>query len=230
LIVSGTNVTRTSGFRVSVREVKDASYRALRVAGYSWGEAQSAGRVAATAEVLWAQGVTDVSRDAKRWRIRSRHPKITRAGDSLLLKDPRKTSASILGSHATVLALSHPERIIHVKGSVNLRNVAAAIWDIKPAGTPVVWGSITRMKSESYRVDELGNLFQEPNLSEMLPELRTHKSGWFITAKSVSGGDLILSVTDREVRIKESLSSGVQVNPHGWKSLQKSARKFLVPE
>ena len=56
------------------------------------------------------------------------------------------------------------------------------------------------------------------------------KTGWFITEKRITGGELILSVTDREIRINESLSSGVQVDPHSWRSLQKSARKFLVPE
>jgi hypothetical protein len=228
--VSTTNVPQAAGFRVSVREVKDAGYRGLRSAGYSWGEAQSAGRVAATAEVLWAQGVSDVSRDAKRWRVRRRHPNITRAGNTLSLKDPRKTSAIILGSHAMALALSNPDSIVRVKGSVNLRNVAAAIWDIKPTGATVTWGSSKECNSNSYRVDELGNLFRNPDLSEILPELRTRTTGWFITAKSVPGGELILSITDREIRMNESLSSGVQVDPHGWRSLQKSARKFLVPE
>jgi hypothetical protein len=213
-----------------VREVKDASYRALRADGYPWGEAQSAGRIAATAEVLWSRGITDICRDARRWRVHRRHPKIARSGGMLSVKDPRKTSAMILGSHATVLALGHAGQIVLVKGSADLRNVAAAIWDIQPTGAPMTWGSMSESKPESYRVDELGNLFHNPDLSQILPKLPMSKTGWFITEKSITGGELILSVTDREIRINESLSSGVQVDPHSWRSLQKSARKFLVPE
>ncbi len=228
--MSTATAPKVSVFRVSVREVKDASYRALRVAGYSWGEAQFAGRVAATAEVLWATGVADVSQDAMRWRVRGRHPKITRAAHTLSLKDPRKTSAVIVGSHATALALGHIDQIVHVEGSVNLRNVAAVIWDIEPTGAPMVWGCTKGKNPECYSVDGLGNLYQNPDLSQLLPELHTRKSGWFIIAESVVGGELILSVSDREKRINESLRRGVQVDSHGWRSLQKSARKFLVPE
>lgn len=228
--MSTTSAPQAAGFRVSVREVKDASYRALRADGYPWGEAQSAGRVAATAEVLWSSGITDISRDAKRWWVGRRHPKITRSGGLISLKDPRKTSAMILGSHATVLALGAAGQVVFVNGSVNLRNVAAAIWDIQPTGASIVWGSTRESNPQSYRIDESGNLFHRPDLSEVLPELRKSKNGWFITAKSVTGGELILSVTDRETRINESLSSGVQVDPHDWRFLQKSARKFLVPE
>jgi hypothetical protein len=58
--------------RVSLREVKEETYRALRAAGYPWGEAQAAGRFVAQAELLWGTGVAMAVADAGRWFVSAR--------------------------------------------------------------------------------------------------------------------------------------------------------------
>ncbi len=42
--------------KVSLREVKEESYRALRAIGYSWGQAQVAGRVAGVSQCYGVPG------------------------------------------------------------------------------------------------------------------------------------------------------------------------------
>lgn len=224
---------RAHAFRVSLRELKEECYRALRAEGYFWGECQSAGRIMATNEILWGTGVASVLPDLTRRWVQRRNPRVAIRHGVAYLTDPRKTSVALVGAQATALTLGRAEHLVVVRGAVDLRGVAAAVWDMAPDGTTMLWGRRSQQDSsmlEGYSIDSAGDLSLHSTLPAQSVPVTVRRNHWFMTVGAPSGGQLVLSRQDRAHLLQSALHRGVEVNPQAWSTLLASSRKFLVPE
>lgn len=213
--------------RVSFREAKEESYRALRAGGYSWGISQTAGRLAGVAQVLWGTGVRAVATDASRWRKRTLTHR--RRGNNIIVST-RGLSWAISGPPAVAAALGNPGCVVWLKGSPLGPELAAAVWDMAtPPGATVSWGSRTHAGWTRYHLADEGSLWQHVGSEpEPLPPHRSVSA--FITVSEAVTGDIALSLADRSTLMSDALHSGVSVAIPEWEKLMSRARKFLVPE
>jgi len=212
--------------KVSLREVKEESYRALRAIGYSWGQAQVAGRVAGVSQVLWGTGISAIALDANRFLGSRRPPKVT-ASESAVRINAKGTKFPTFAPLAFALALGKPNSEISFKNAALTKEIATALWDIEEesAGT-FFWGSQTRGSSKvaiGYSVTD-GALYQHGDPSTASPKT------WSLSRQVMPEGKLLISLQARREAIEQSLRSGVVVDPAEWSALKKISWKFLVPE
>ncbi len=208
--------------KVSLREVVEESYRALRAVGYSWGHAQSAGRVAGMAQVLFGTGVQAVIADTKRPFAARRLP-VASVGNSHGEIDARKTSFVTHGPMALAMALSGSSTQVQIKRSRASQEISAALWDIEDVpANQYFWGA-TGEDPSGYSVRS-GSLYRHGSPEKM------GRVSWAISSRELSGGDLILSLEQRKNALESALRSGVSVNRETWATLKKTSWKFLVPE
>lgn len=187
----------------------------------------------ATNEVLLGNGVKSVLPDLTRRKVQKRKPRIKRRHGFVRLIDPRRTSVVFVGAQATALVLGRSGMTTIVRGTVDLRGVAAAVWDIAPTGTPMMWGRRNPQDAksiESYSIDSLGNLYFHSVESMDAIGVKIRRNNWFMTGTALSGGQLILAHQDRSDLMDKALKRGVEVNPQAWSTLLASSRKYLVPE
>ena len=212
--------------KVSLREVKEESYRALRAIGYTWGQAQVAGRVAGVSQVLWGTGISAIVSDGNRFLGARRLPRVTASEPNVRI-NAKGTKYPTFAPLAFALALGKPNSEIHFKSAGLTKEFATALWDIEEesAGT-FFWGSQTNGSSQNavgYSVTE-GALYQHGDPSSTSPKT------WSLSRQVMPAGRLVLSLQARQEAIAQSLRSGVVVDPFEWSALKKLSWKFLVPE
>lgn len=222
--------SQTTESRVSLREVKEETYRALRATGYPWGEAQAAGRLVAVCEALWGTGVGFAVHDSRRWWVARRGLQVRRDGQGIYLRDRRKTSAMIAGNHAVAMAVGCPGETVFVRGGSGGKEVAAAVWDLHTGAHSVVWGGVTAGKLTAFSVDDEGHLYWHSHIPQESIGRRLNAGEWFVRQGEISGGELLISTEHRQQCLATALRGGVVVAPNTWKQLMKKARKFLVAE
>ena len=120
--------------KVSLREVKEESYRALRAIGYSWGQAQVAGRVAGVSQVLWGTGISAIVLDADRFMAARRSPRVTSSQSNVRI-NAKGTKFPTFAPLAFALALGKPNTEIFFKGAALTKEFATALWDIEEDST-----------------------------------------------------------------------------------------------
>lgn len=222
----------TTKNRVSLREVKEETYRALRAAGYPWGEAQAAGRLAAQAEVLWGTGVQMAAADASRWFVARRGMRMTSGSGGVRITDLRRTSALIVGNHAVSVALGRPGTSVRVRGGQGVVEVAAAVWDLQTSGVPIVWGASTGRGGviTGFSVDDAGNLYGHDAIPEEFAGPSLGGREWFLRQAPLAGGRLLMATEHRLQCLSTAARHGVVVEPDAWSTLMQRSRKFLVAE
>jgi len=215
--------------RVSFREVKEESYRALRQAGYSWGMAQVAGRCAGVAQVLWGSGVSAVLRDANRWGVVARPPRSKTTGDTVVIS-ARGMSWAMVGPLAVAVALGNKRPVVWVRGALAGPELAATVWDLRSTtGESLVWGSKSSAGWAGFEVTPAGDLH-----SSGVPHTRIGAApsgaSWFVCAGEGEPGGVILSGSDKAAQLGDAHREGVSIAESEWAALERLARKFLVPE
>jgi len=216
--------------RVSVREVKEETYRALRAAGYPWGEAQAAGRLVAQAELLWGTGVAMAVADTGRWFVTRRGLRMTTGNSGVRITDYRRTSDVIAGNHAVAVALGRPGTSVRVRGTGGSQELATAVWDLQTIGAPIVWGRLQAGVICGFSVDDAGNLYEHDVIDEEFagPSLSTRE--WFLRQAALPGGRLSMTTEHRQQCAVTAARHGVVVDPDQWSKLMRRSRKFLVAE
>ena len=212
--------------KVSLREVKEESYRALRAIGYSWGQAQVAGRVAGVSQVLWGTGISAIVLDADRFMAARRSPRVTSSQSNVRI-NAKGTKFPTFAPLAFALALGKPNTEIFFKGAALTKEFATALWDIEEDSTDTFfWGSQTGGSSRhavGYSVTD-GELYQHGEPLTASPKT------WSLSRQAMPAGKLVLSLQARQEAVAQSLRSGVVVDPFEWSALKKISWKFLVPE
>lgn len=216
--------------RVSFREVKEESYRALRSAGYSWGQAQAMGRIAGAMQVLWGTGISAVTQDARRWAAASRIPRV-RAGKTGHTVSPRGLSIVGLSLTLATRAAARPDDVLWVRPAKPSREFAAALWDLDlRSGPTILWGSHSPQSTSGYSLDAAGNLQEHLVLDGDSMGLGPTRRGMWVRGGSATSGNVVLAADERRFRMAEALVSGVSIDSHEWAALARLSRKFLVPE
>ena len=218
----------SSAWRVSNREVKEESYRALRAAGYDWGRSTAAGRVVSAMQLVWGSGIRAVVSDVSRWPWRARTPKVT-VGASDTSVTARGLSAALVGPTAVALAVGRPGRPVVVRGVGCGPDFAASVWDLGGPPYPAVWWGVrSAVGIDGWSVTEDGALWR------LGPGGGAAGFGggkhWTMIAEVPPAGELELSAEERQGLVAEASSTGVRVTPREWNALMAKARKFLVPE
>ena len=214
--------------RVSFREVKEESYRALRSAGYSWGQAQAMGRIAGAMQVLWGTGISAVTQDARRWVAASRIPRV-RAGKTGQTVSPRGLSIVGLSLTLATRAVARPDDALWVRSAKPSREFAVALWDLDlRSGPTIFWGSHSQQSTSGYSLDAAGNLQEHLVLDGDSLGLGPPRTGMWIRGGSATGGNVVLEADERKVRMAEALVSGVSIDSSEWAVLSRLSRKFLV--
>jgi len=212
--------------KVSLREVKEESYRALRAIGYSWGQAQVAGRVAGVSQVLWGTGISAIVLDADRFMAARRSPRVTSSQSNVRI-NAKGTKFPTFAPLAFALALGKPNTEIFFKGAALTKEFATALWDIEEDSTDTFfWGSQARgsfKHAVGYSVTH-GELYQHGDPLTASPKT------WSLSRQAMPEGKLLISLQARREAIAQSLRSGVVVDPFEWSALKKISWKFLVPE
>lgn len=214
--------------RVSFREVKEESYRALRSAGYSWGQAQAMGRIAGAMQVLWGTGISAVTQDARRWVAASRIPRV-RVGKTGQTVSPRGLSIVGLSLTLATRAVARPDDALWVRSAKPSREFAVALWDLDlRSGPTIFWGSHSQQSTSGYSLDAAGNLQEHLVLDGDSLGLGPPRTGMWIRGGSATGGNVVLAADERKVRMAEALVSGVSIDSSEWAVLSRLSRKFLV--
>lgn len=214
--------------RVSFREVKEESYRALRSAGYSWGQAQAMGRIAGAMQVLWGTGISAVTQDARRWVAASRIPRV-RAGKTGQTVSSRGLSIVGLSLTLATRAVARPDDALWVRSAKPSREFAVALWDLDlRSGPTIFWGSHSQQSTSGYSLDAAGNLQEHLVLDGDSLGLGPPRTGMWIRGGSATGGNVVLAADERKVRMAEALVSGVSIDSSEWAVLSRLSRKFLV--
>lgn len=218
-----------TGVRVSFREVKEESYRALRQAGYAWGVAQVAGRCAGVAQVLFGTGVAAVLRDASRWGAAKRPARHVSKADRVVIS-ARGMSWATVGPIAVAAALAKNQPVIWVRGSRVGPELAAVIWDLRVSSPEsIVWGSKTAGGWEGFQLGESGDVLSSivsPNRIGKAPLL----ASWFVCLGGGEPNAVILTNQSKQDQVFAAQRQGVGMVPSEWNKLERLARKFLVPE
>lgn len=203
-------------FRVSVRELREESYRALRAKGYEWGQAQAASRIAAEAQVLWGNGLSAIEHECSRFLGKRRLPVSTgRAAIS-----NRGSSFAIWGPMAASLAVSHAPSAAAIKGVRCSETLATAFWDLEEFSS-WSWGD----GQCQFAIDSKGDLIGKAESSNSKTSIKIAK-----LAESETGYKVLLSASQRKQLLRDSLTNGVEVEAESWAALKKHSWKFLVPE
>jgi len=218
-----------TGARVSFREVKEESYRALRKAGYTWGVAQVAGRCAGVAQVLFGTGVAAVLHDTSRWGVAKRTARHNSQADRIVIA-ARGMSWATVGPLAVAAAVAKSRPVVWVRGPKVGPELAAVIWDLKVSlEEPIVWGSKTSGGWASFQVGKNGDV-----LSSTVAPARIGRApvaaSWFVC---VGGGEpvaVIVSNQSKQAKVFAAQREGVALGDSEWHKLERLARKFLVPE
>lgn len=203
-------------FRVSVRELREESYRALRARGYEWGQAQAASRIAAEAQVLWGSGLSAIERECARFMGKRRVP-ISKAKGVI---SNRGSSFVIWGPMAASLAVSHAPAVTTVKGVHCSETLAAVFWDLDEFNS-WSWGD----GQCQFAIDSKGNLIGRSGSGVKKTSIKIDKS-----LRSNSEFQVLLTADQRKQALRESLTNGVEVDTDSWTALKKQSWKFLVPE
>lgn len=216
---------------VAVREIKEETYRALRWAGYSWGQAQSAGRIATVSEIIWGNGITSTVSDVNRKLVRRRSSKLTQTHNAIVL-NTRGVSTIMAAAFAVAISQSQPGTKVFVKGSHFGPDVAAAVWDTKYKSHNIItWGAGQSSGLEDLSVLENGDLVSHVRLNSMLSIPSKYNSLWFVICHPDSpSGTLVLGKQEQEDLIKKSLVDGLEVSQNNWIKLTSKSYKFLVAE
>ena len=218
-----------STVRVSFREVKEESYRALRAAGYSWGIAQTAGRLAGAAQVLWGTGISVVNRDASRW-VAPRSLFGVRRGAEHILLNSRGLSWAVTGPFAVAAVLGNPATAAWVSGSKVGAEFAVAIWDMKiKISHTIAWGLHGRSGWEGFQLTPAGDLHQL-HANTAPPGEAPRGARWSLRVSEESAGNVVLSAIERDEKLSAAHRDGVAIEKREWRALQRRARKFLVAE
>ena len=216
---------------VAVREVKEESYRALRWAGYSWGQSQSAGRIASVSEIIWGTGISSAISDVSRRFISQRSIKLLQNPHEILI-NTRGLSTIMAASFAIAISQSQPGIKVFIKGSDCGADVSAAVWDAKRTpDTTISWGKADASGETDLSVLGNGDLISHVRHESMNSIPQQYSSLWFVMchAKTIMG-DLILGKKEREERVDKALISGLDVSQRSWQQLTSKSFKFLVPE
>lgn len=215
--------------RVSFREVKEESYRALRQAGYAWGVSQVAGRCAGVAQVLFGTGVDAVLHDASRWGAAKRAAYHSSKADHVVISS-RGMSWATVGPIAVAAALAKNQPVIWVRGSRVGPELAAVIWDLKVSSSePIVWGSKTAGGWDGFQLGENGDVFSStvsPNRIGRVPLM----ASWFVCVGGGQPDAVFLTNQSKQDQVFAAHRQGVGMVPAEWNKLERLARKFLVPE
>lgn len=222
-------MTTLAATRVSFREVKEESYRALRQVGYSWGMAQVAGRCAGVAQVLWGSGVAAVLRDATRWGVVARPPRSTVTGNSVVIS-ARGMSWAMVGPLAVAVALGNQRPIVWVRGAPAGQELAATVWDLRSTGgESLAWGSKSSAGWAGFQVTSAGDLHSS-GVEHTRMSAAPFGASWFVCAGAGEPGAVILSGSDKAAQLGDAHREGVSIVESEWVALERLARKFLVPE
>lgn len=217
------------GVRVSFRETKEESYRALRQAGYAWGVAQVAGRCAGVAQVLFGTGVAAVLQDASRWGAAKRTARHVSKAERVVIS-ARGMSWATVGPIAVAAALAKNQPVIWVRGSRVGPELAAVVWDLKVSSSePIVWGSRTSGGWDGFQLGENGDVFSStvsPNRIGKAPLA----ASWFVCLGGGQPGGVILTNQSKQAQVFAAQRQGVGIGNDEWHKLERLAKKFLVPE
>lgn len=218
-----------AGVRVSFRETKEESYRALRQAGYTWGVAQVAGRCAGVAQVLFGTGVAAVLHDASRWGAAKRTARHISKANQVVIS-ARGMSWATVGPIAVAAALAKNQPVIWVRGSSVGPELAAVIWDLRVSATePIVWGSKTSSGWDAYQLGESGDVFASAVGADRIGKAPLRAS-WFVCLGGGEPGEVILSSKSKQAQVFTAQREGVAIENAPWQKLERLAKKFLVPE
>lgn len=207
----------TRDFRVSVRELREESYRALRSKGYNWGHAQMASRIASQAQVIWGTGLQAIEHECSRIGGRNRFPVSNGRAN---IKN-RGSSFAIWAPISASIAISHSESVVTIKGVDCPQELATGFWDLE---TNISW-TWENHNGCKFGLDSLGNLFG--TASESKNKFRVSVWQGF---EQNDDCQLLLPVELRRQKLRLSLSEGVVVDAERWSALKKFSWKFLVPE
>lgn len=207
----------TRDFRVSVRELREESYRALRSKGYNWGHAQTASRIASQSQVLWGTGLQSIEHECSRFIGKNRLP----VSDGREKIKNRGSSFAIWGPIVASVAISHSESVVEVGGVSCLQEFATGFWDLENT-SPWTWEDGNGCK---FGLDAEGNLYGTVSKSGKKVRL----SVWQGFQQSTEY-QLLLPFELRKQKLRLSLSEGVVVDADRWFALKKYSWKFLVPE
>ena len=205
-----------SGFRVSVRELREESYRALRSKGYDWGQAQAASRVATEAQILWGSGLSAIQQECTRFRGKKRLP-LSR-GQGVMAN--RGSSFPIWGPMAAALAVSRAPSEIRITGVICSKTLAVAFWDLDEFSS-WTWGD----GKCRFAIDPKGDLIGGDDSATRKSTLQLGKY-----VDKLADFQVLITADQRKQALMESLTNGVEVDSSGWEDLKKNSRKFLVPE
>jgi hypothetical protein len=209
-------------YKVSLREITEESYRALRAAGYSWGQAQIAGRISGVSQVLWGTGISAIVADATRFLGARRLPKAV-SNDSFSNINAKGSKFPSFAPLGFAVALGKPNNEVFFQKAALTKDIACALWDIEQdSADSFFWGNQDPTPS-GYSLSK-GDLYEHGNPWE------SKSTSWSLTRKIMPEGKLLLSKNMRRELIEESLRSGVAVDKAQWAALKKMSWKFLVPE
>lgn len=208
--------------RVSLREVREESYRALRAVGYSWGQAQVAGRLAGMAQVLWGTGIQALVHDGQRLLASRRLPKSKQQGSGSEIAT-RGTQFTTYGPLAMGLCLGKKDAEVLIRGGAATKEFATALWDLQEQARKDIYWGVQKEQFVGFSVRS-GDLIQhgDPNT------LKTER--WLLRVGEISGGQPLMDSQRRAELMDNSLRTGVAVDPQQWTTLKKISWKFLVPE
>ena len=216
---------------VAVRELKEETYRALKWAGYSWGQSQSMGRMVGVAEIIWGSGISSGLADIKRRFIKKRSPNLKWSSSGVLL-NTKGLSVPMAASFAVAISQSKPGLKVFVKGSDFGPEVATAVWDTKIHPNRIMsWGICRESESKDYSVLPNGDLVVHERLQSIDPIISRDKNLWFVTCHEERiAGDVIIEKKEQVNNMSEAWVQGVKVSKTEWEKLTAISMKYLVPE
>ncbi|WP_328334724.1 MULTISPECIES: hypothetical protein [unclassified Streptomyces] len=242
---AGTDRDRTgSGFRVAVREIREAAFRAVVAAGASSGEAATTADLVVLGEVLDGAGILALADELDRVP-RGRHP-VTCSGDPLLvLHDPARRGLLLLGPSAADLAAAGARPVLLPGAwtpSVEWILVSAAA----RTGTPLL---ATRIRADGSPgacalATADSTVYRAPRPGALGPQHTVDASGQHDAGRPGEG--ILLSRWNGDPRTLELpparttahhhecfatvMTHGLRVDPGPWATVYGASRRYLVPE
>jgi hypothetical protein len=216
---------------VAVRELKEETYRALKWAGYSWGQSQSMGRMVGVAEIIWGSGISSGLADIKRRFIKQRSPSLTWSSSGVLV-NTKGLSVPMAASFAVAISQSKPGLKVFVKGSDFGPEVATAVWDTKVHPDRIFsWGICRESGKNDYSVMPNGDLMMHERSLSIDPSMSRDKKLWFVTCHEERiSGDVIMEKKEQVNKMSGAWVQGVKVSKTEWEKLSAISMKYLVPE
>lgn len=224
-----TPIAAESIVRVSYREVKEESYRALRQAGYSWGIAQVAGRCAGMAQVLFGTGVQAIVKDAGRRGAQNRPARSRRRAGKVIIH-ARGMSWITVGPFAVATAVDDKRPVVWVRGPRVGPELATVIWDFKlNAETLVSWGSKIPGGWNAFELGPDGAIYASTAPLDRLGKT-PFSASWFVCVGPSSPGAVLLPMAEKLASVAKAQLEGVSIGASDWRALETLSREFLVPE